>query len=187
MQKQIADMIKDMKCPFDEVRSSRGYLHVRVPSDRAVEVLLGARQRCGMKVLQLISAVDRIEEDVFQLTWILESSDDRSILMVSADYPREDCSVPSLGEVWPAAVAFERELREMFGIRFPGNSRQEEDFLLEGWKEIPPMRRDFDTLEFSMRTFGQRRERTHTDPRRYIAEITGEWETPVPMRKKEEK
>lgn len=187
MRKQIIGMLEETKCPLEEVRSSSGYLHVRVPRERAIEVLLGARQRCGMKVLQLISAVDRIEEDVFQLTWILESSNDRSILMVSADYPREDCSVPSLGEVWPAAVAFERELREMFGIVFPGNSRQEEDFLLEGWREIPPMRRDFDTLEYSIRTFGQRRERNHTDPREYIAEMTGEWDTPVPMKKEDEK
>ena len=153
--------------------------------ERAIELLLASRSVLGMSVLQLISAVDRIEDGLFQLTWILENPEYGSVLMVSADYPRQGCSVPSLGEVWPAAVAFERELHEMYGMEFPGNPRQGEDFLLEGWKEIPPMRRDFDTLEYSMRTFGERRRREHADPRDHIARRLGEWDTPVPLEEEE--
>jgi NADH-quinone oxidoreductase subunit C len=179
-------MLTESAREWDVVRESEGYLHVMVPEERVLEVILGARGRCGMTVLQLISAVDRIETGSFQLTWIMERDDDGSVFMVSALYPREDCTVPTLGDLWPAAVAFERELREMYGIRFPGNPRQDEDFLLEGWKEIPPMRRDFNTLEYSMRTFGERGERKHIDPREYISEMTGEWDTPVPIKDGEE-
>jgi NADH-quinone oxidoreductase subunit C len=181
MTDDLRQMLEDTSEGWDVLRESPGYLHVMVPRDRALTVILSSRSRCGMTVLQLISAVDRIESGHFQLTWILERGADASLFIVSSLYPREGCSVPTLGDVWPAAVAFERELREMYGISFPGNVRQDEDFLLEGWKEIPPMRRDFDTLEYSMRTFGERRPREHIDPRERIAETTGEWDTPVPL------
>ena len=182
MEKQPERIVSDSGFEIEVVRRDEGYFHVRVSRANVIELILSAKQRCGKNILQLISAVDRIEEDIFQLTWILEDTADSSVFIVSADYPRKNCSVPTLGDIWPTAVIFERELHEMYGIEFPGNPRQNEDFLLEGWKELPPMRRDFDTLEYSIRTYGERRERTHTDPRKYIAEITGEWDTPVPMK-----
>ncbi len=182
---EVAELLEKGNYGHRTVRREHGYLHVSVPPERAVELLLMARKRSGFELLQLISAVDRIEDGVMQITWILEHSVDSSIFMVSADYRREDTSVPTMGDVWPAAVIFERELHEMFGIDFPGNPRQEEEFLLEGWKDTPPMRRDFDTLEYSMRKFGARRKRTHTDPRKHIARVLDEWNTPVPMKEED--
>ncbi|HPF33213.1 MAG TPA: hypothetical protein PK907_09380, partial [Candidatus Sabulitectum sp.] len=60
------------------------------------------------------------------------------------------------------------------------------DFILEGWKEIPPMRRDFDTEEYSMRVYGERQPRDHTDPRQYIGDIVGGWKTPMGRMRGEE-
>ncbi|WP_416208189.1 NADH-quinone oxidoreductase subunit C [Halomonas sp.] len=34
----------------------------------------------------------------------------------------------------------QRELKEMFGIDFPGSPRVDEPFVLESWDDIPPMR-----------------------------------------------
>jgi len=182
MDKNLRRIVTESSFDFETIREDEGYLHVRVPHGNAVEMLLSAKQRFGMETLQLISVVDRIEDGTFQLTWILCDPGGTSIFMISADYPRENCSVPTLGDIWPTAVVFERELHEMYGIDFPGNPRQNEDFLLEDWRELPPMRRDFDTLSYSLRTFGERRKRTHTDPREYIADSVDEWDTPVPMK-----
>ena len=41
----------------------------------------------------------------------------------------------------------ERDLHEMFGIKFIGNDTLY-DFALENWNEIPPLRREFDTLAY---------------------------------------
>ena len=41
----------------------------------------------------------------------------------------------------------ERDLHEMYGIEFVGNPTLY-DFALEDWNEIPPMRREFDTLAY---------------------------------------
>ncbi len=168
------------------VREMHNYLHVYLDRKEVMEAILNARTLLGFRTLQLISVVDRIEEGNFQLTWILENYTDSLVLLLSADYSRENCSVPSLSTVWPTAEAFERELYEMYGVSFPGNPREGEDFILEGWNEIPPMRRDFDTEEYSMRVFGERQPRKHIDPRQYVGEIVGEWDTPLGRRGEEE-
>ena len=182
MDKNLQRIVSEISFEFDTIRKEEGYLHVSLSRIHVLEMLLSAKQRFGMETLQLISVVDRIEDGVFQLTWILEDPGGSSVFMISADYPRDNCSVPTIGDIWSTAVIFERELHEMYGIDFPGNPRQNEDFLLEDWRELPPMRRDFDTLEYSMRTYGERRKRTHTDPRKYIADSIDEWDTPVPMK-----
>ncbi|HOP27854.1 MAG TPA: NADH-quinone oxidoreductase subunit C [Candidatus Sabulitectum sp.] len=185
----IDRVMKELESRFSSlelVREMHNYLHVYLDNGQVMEAILNARTLLGFRTLQLISVVDRMEENRFQLTWILENYTDSLVLLFSADYPRENCSVPSLSAVWPAASAFERELFEMYGVSFPGNPREGEDFILEGWKEIPPMRRDFDTEEYSMRVYGERQPRKHTDPRQYIGEIVGEWNTPMGRMRGEE-
>lgn len=185
----IDKVMKELESRFSSlelVRELHNYLHVYVDSGSAIEAILAAKTLLGFNTLQLISVVDRIEEGNFQLTWILENYTSCAVLLISADFPRENCSVPSLSKIWPAASAFERELFEMFGVSFPGNPREGEDFILEGWTEIPPMRRDFDTEKYAMRVFGERQPRDHTDPRQYIGEVVGEWDTPMGRRGEEE-
>jgi len=59
-------------------------------------------------------------------------------------------------------------LREMFGIDFPDSPRVNEDFILEGWRDIPPYRRDFDTKAFSDKFYKQRPGRKTNDPEKYM-------------------
>ena len=172
---------------YKMVREQHNYLHVKVERTLAMDAIVMVKTSLGHNVLQLISTVDRIEDDVFQITWILENYSACTILLISSDYPRENCIVPSLSQIWPAASAFEREIFEMYGISFPGNPREGEDFLLEGWKDTPPMRRDFETEEYAMRVFGERQPREHIDPRQYIGDIVGEWNSPMGRKRKEEK
>jgi len=185
MENELSRGIQESGRELKILLQNRNYLHVKAAPADAPGLILWARSRMGMDVLQLISAVDRIEDGEFQITWILERSSGGDVLLISSDYPRKNCRVPTMTSLWPAAAAFERELFEMFGISFPGNPREGEDFLLEGWNEIPPMRRDFDTLKYSMENFGERRAREHTDVRELISRRTGEWETPVPMKEED--
>ena len=83
---------------------------------------------------------------------------------------REDAGMHSIHDIWPTAATYQRELREMFGIDFPGSPRIEEDFILEGWDEMPPYRRDFDTREFSDRFYGHRPGRETADPATHMKE-----------------
>ena len=62
------------------------------------------------------------------------------------------------------------EIKEMYGIDFPGSPRVDDSFLLEGWDDIPPMRRDFDTVKYSEETYFPREGRTTNDPGTYMKE-----------------
>jgi NADH-quinone oxidoreductase subunit C len=58
----------------------------------------------------------------------------------------------------------------MFGIDFPGSPRVDESFVLEGWDEIPPMRREFDTREYSERTYFPRPGRSTAETKAHMKE-----------------
>ena len=55
----------------------------------------------------------------------------------------------SIHDLWPTAATYQRELKRDVRHRVPGQPRRERDFILEGWTEMPPYRRDFDTLKYS--------------------------------------
>lgn len=176
---RLLGQLRDRFPSVSSVRMRGGYLHVSCDARDAVSIILESRTVHGYVFLQLVSAVDWIEQGEFQITWILENPDQSALLLVSARYPRDGCSVPSLSGIWPAAVQFERELHEMYGIDFPGSPRLGEELILEDWDDIPPMRREFDTLEYSLRKFGERPGREGRDPRSFIGERVGEWRDPL--------
>ena len=76
-----------------------------------------------------------------------------------------DAEAESIHTLWPEAVTYEQEFNEMYGITFPGSPRQGVEFMLEGWTDMPPMRRDFDTVEYCERTYEFRPGRHSVDPK----------------------
>jgi len=74
----------------------------------------------------------------------------------------------SAHHLWKNMQTYQRELKEMFGIDFPGCPRVDEDFILEGWDDMPPYRRDFDTKKYSTDTYFPRPGRGSNDPAEYM-------------------
>ena len=126
--------------------------------------LLHLRDQEGFSHLVLLTAVDWLEAGQFQLTYLLCNRAARLDLGLRVRIPRDPASMASIHDLWPTAATYQRELREMFGIDFPGSPRLHEDFILEGWHEIPPYRRDFDTLAYARKAFAQRPGRETLDP-----------------------
>ena len=151
--------------PMGELTQQRPNLgFVTVPREHLRALLLHLRDREGFTHLILLTAVDWLEENQFQLTYLVCDRARRRDLGLRVMLPREAASMESLHEVWPTVATYQRELREMFGIDFPGSPRLEEDFILEGWNDIPPYRRDFDTKKYAAENFSQRPGRATHDP-----------------------
>lgn len=153
---------------LEEKRTDQAY--VRVERDDAVALLTHLRDRHRYAHLAFLTAVDRIEQDRFELLYMLHSYCTRHDLGIIVEIVRrgEGCSMDSIHHLWPAAETYQRELREMYGIVFPGSPRLYDDFALEGWDDIPPMRREFDTREYSERTYYARPGRTKHDTREHM-------------------
>jgi NADH-quinone oxidoreductase subunit C len=142
-----------------------GLTFVDARQDELRALLIELRDRQGFTHLVLLTAVDWIEEGRFQLTYLLNNRTANKTLGLRVYLDRENPVGETIHDLWPTAATYQRELREMFGIAFPGSPRVDEEFILEGWTDMPPYRRDFDTLAYSQQTYVERGGRETHDPR----------------------
>ena len=105
--------------------------------------------------LSQITCADWIEDEIFSLNYILTTEMRDKNLMLEVDITREESQMPTLLTLFPQAEVMERDLHEMYGITFRGNPTLY-DFALENWHNTPPLRREFDTLEYVNEQFNFR-------------------------------
>ncbi len=155
--------------PLGELDIRRGDLaFVEAPAEYLRPLLLQLRDQEGFGHLVLLTAVDWLEDGYFQLTYLLCNRKHALDLGVKVLIPRDGATMQSIHDIWPTAETYQRELREMFGIDFPGSPRVDEDFILEGWDDIPPYRRDFDTKKYSEENYEHRPGRETSDPAKHM-------------------
>lgn len=114
-----------------------------IDAPRLVEAVETLRDDASTDLIFLcnLTAVDR--ERHFELVYHLQSLDLNHILqikVISAD--REDPAVPSLTGVYHGAHLQEREVFDLFGIRFEGHPDLRRLFLWDGFPGYP-LRKDF--------------------------------------------
>jgi NADH-quinone oxidoreductase subunit C len=78
----------------------------------------------------------------FEVVYHLCSTRKRHRLRVRVQVEAKDPTVPTLRDLWPGADWYEREVWDMFGIRFEGNPDQRRLFM---WEEFEghPLRKDY--------------------------------------------
>ena len=161
--------IEDIFGGTDREAARKDLAFVTVPREMAVSAITWLRDGAGYRHLVLISAVDRIERGLFQLTYLLHSYETHTDIGIRVEIERSNPVMESIHHLWAGAQVYQRELKEMFGIDFPGSPRVDEPFILEGWRQIPPMRRDFDTRKYSIETYFPREGRSTVDPAERMA------------------
>ena len=134
---------------------------VNVKKDHVLAVLRFLKDR-KFDHLALISCVDWIEEEEFELVYILtgymqngenDTGRESLHLIVKTRIPRQKPLFETVMEIFSNAEPYEREIHELFGIKFEGHPRLIPLFL-EREYEIPPFRKDFDTRKYVEKTFG---------------------------------
>ena len=145
-----------------------GLTTLKVDKKNGERLLRELRDREGYTHLSFIACVDYIEDGIFSIVYMLHNYDKKNSLGIHVAIDREHAEMTSIHTLWAQAWTYQRELREMYGIRFPGSPRLDEDFCLEGWDQIPPMRREFDTAKYSTEQFGHREGRVSEDPRQHM-------------------
>jgi len=78
----------------------------------------------------------------FELVYHLLSIHQKERLRLKVKLEGEDAAVESITAVWPAANFFEREVFDLFGIRFLGHPYLRRIMMPEDW-EGHPLRRDY--------------------------------------------
>ncbi|HEX8766002.1 MAG TPA: NADH-quinone oxidoreductase subunit C [Candidatus Acidoferrum sp.] len=128
-----------------EVIEFRGETTVVVPRD----LLRAAAERCRtdaklqFNLLTDATCVDRYPvEPRFELNYHLVSIPRRDRVRLQVRLTGQDPVVDSLVPVWPGANWLEREIFDLFGIRFNGHPDLRRILLPEDW-EGHPLRKDF--------------------------------------------
>lgn len=141
---------------------------VKVKHQDLVPLLSYLKHSEGFGHFVLMTAVDWIENGEFQLNYILTNHDKHIDLAVRCYIPRENAEMDSAHHLWQHIATYQREIKEMYGINFPGSPRVDESFLLEGWEGVPPMRREFDTKKYSEETYFPRPKPEGIEPKSYM-------------------
>lgn len=90
-----------------------------------------------------VSAVDRYPiEPRFELNYHLMSLSRRETLRLRTRLPGDDAVIESVVPVWPTANWHEREMFDLFGIRFEGHPDLRRMLMPEDWEGFP-LRKDY--------------------------------------------
>ncbi len=168
----------------DHLVSTFQHLSGKVKRERRAEVsvdkklipsvLSYVKDQLSFTHMSHMSCVDWIEDEHFELVYILWSPKMEIQLLIKTFINRENPVMENVDMIWGQLNTYQREIREMYGIQFTGMIGREE-FVLEDWDDMPPMRRDFDTADFIKNVFFERPGREDAkDVRNEIAERSGE-------------
>ena len=93
-----------------------------------------------------ITACDNyLDEPRFEVVYCLRSIGNNVDLRINVPVPGEDPVLPTLTDLYPTANWLEREVWDMFGIRFDGHPNLERILMWEGF-EGHPLRKDYPLL-----------------------------------------
>lgn len=126
-------------------RAQHGDATACVDRARILDVLAFLREddACAFEMLSDVTAVDYLgEETRFEMVYHLYSVARNHRLRVTARVPEEDPVVPSVVGLYPSANWMEREVFDLYGIRFEGHPDLRRILLYDEF-EGHPLRKDY--------------------------------------------
>ncbi len=125
-----------------------GQICVELPADRLLEVMSFLRDdaRCRFEQLCDLSCIDYLDfpkaKDRFGVVYSLLSITHGHRLWAKCFVNDPDPALPSLTDIWKAAEWLEREVYDLFGIRFKHHPDLRRIVTWEGF-EAHPLRKDY--------------------------------------------
>ena len=105
------------------------------------QILVEVTRRCrdskdlDLKMLHCLLVVDYI--DYFQVLYILLSPNNGNRAMVKVNITPDDPTVPTVTSLWGSANWYEREMHDLFGVKFEGHPDLKPLILFEGFEGYP--------------------------------------------------
>ncbi len=121
---------------------------VDVDKDRVIDTLYYMKNVLNITQLSFMNVVDRINEGKFEIFYVLYEREEKINVIVRVWIDRDNPVIDTADKIYPPAHNWEREVAEMFGIKVEGNEDAGKPFILENWKDMPPMRKDFDSVKY---------------------------------------
>lgn len=131
---------------FIEVYQSTGDTFIRVEAETIVDICKYLKNELHFIYLNDIFGIDRFtSEERFEVVYNLISLRDRERLFVKVRLPEEEPVLASVADIWKSASWMEREVYDMFGVRFTDHPDFRRIYMPEDY-EYYPMRKEFPLL-----------------------------------------
>jgi NADH-quinone oxidoreductase subunit C len=142
-------MVGKLKRQYGSGLESQTYLgqnYLRVDRSTIPNILRQLRDEEQFDYCVDITAVHNPKRDrQFDVIWILYSFAKNERMRVKTEI-KDGESIPSSVPIWPAANWLEREIFDMFGIKFDGHPDMKRILLPDGWKGHP-LRKDYGIIQ----------------------------------------
>lgn len=125
-----------------DAKFDRGELTLTIAAE---EICAAAKavQQAGYNFFEDMTAVDWFPSTPrFQLSYHLLSHSFKEYIRLRAMVDGAEPSIESMTSVWPAANYYEREIFDLFGIRFEGHPNLRRILMPDDW-EGHPLRKDY--------------------------------------------
>jgi NADH-quinone oxidoreductase subunit C len=125
--------------------SFRGELTVLVPREHLFPLaeFLAGDPELAFTYLSDVTGVDRfLVEPRFELNYHLLSISRREAIRLRVRLPGESPVIESVVSVWPTANWHEREIFDLFGVRFEGHPNLQRILMPDDWEGYP-LRKDY--------------------------------------------
>ena len=160
----VADAIaKALGKDVIDIAEANGEIAVHVVTARLVEVMTALREQCAYQQLMEIAGVDWPDHDPrFEVVYCLLSLTKNHRIRVHVR-TNEEVPVPSVTGIWPVAGWLEREVFDMYGVVFEGNSdlrRILTDYGFSGH----PQRKDFPLTGYTELRYSEEHKRVMYEP-----------------------
>ncbi|HKK45318.1 MAG TPA: NADH-quinone oxidoreductase subunit C [Balneolaceae bacterium] len=146
LQKVVDGLSSEFSETFIGVYQSTGDTFVRVEAEAIVDICRYLKNEQHFIYLTDIFGIDRFtSEERFEVVYDLVSLRDRERLFIKVRLPEENPTVESITDVWKSASWMEREVFDMFGIKFENHPDFRRIYMPEDF-DYYPLRKEFPLL-----------------------------------------
>lgn len=125
----------------------RDNVRLYVPASRLIDLLKALRDHCGYALLSEVGGTDYLgypgrTRSRFEVHYVVRNLDTAAAIVVKAGVDDPDPTLPSAVPLWEGANWMEREVFDMFGIRFEGHPDLRRILMPEEFAAFP-LRKDY--------------------------------------------
>jgi|SaaInlStandDraft_5_1057022.scaffolds.fasta_scaffold108903_2 NADH-quinone oxidoreductase subunit C len=118
------------------------YPTLNIPVANTSEFMQKLHSEHKFDMLKSHTCVDWLEEGQFELISLLFSTTHLQHIWVSIRIPRDNPVIDTLSHIWPIAEFQEREVYDLFGVKYAGHTDLRRIFLEDDWVGFP-LRKDY--------------------------------------------
>lgn len=115
---------------------------LKVEKDLLFSFMTRLKNEFGFKVLSSHTVLDWVEQNQFELLYVVFAPETGTQIFISTLIEREQPVIPSLHQIWPIAEWQEREAYDLFGILYDNHPDLRRIFLDDDWNGFP-LRKDY--------------------------------------------